>query len=357
MKKWMYDCVIEAPDACRTVLKNRSQLEDFAELFIKKQYKKLVLVASGSSLNIANCAKYAMQDLLSIHIECIPAVTFATYDYCYHEDAFVLFLSQSGKSTNTMEAIKTALQHHLDIAVITMIKDSPMSRMCENSYTYGTAEFGEDVFVCRGVPSSSLFLMLFAMEAGLKKGVVSKEQYKKDRKELENLVKEMDKVRSLIDIWYDKNMEELHNVKRFMSVGIGPGYGVALEGALKIEETVGIPANAYEADEYLHGPAFEIKKDHGVFIVDLDERFHDRALMIYEASKQLTDKVYMVTKFPSFSDKRVLTLNAPISSNYLPILFVMPFQITASRICDDLRISAITVYNYRAMQIAKTKAD
>ena len=98
-----------------------------------------------------------------------------------------------------------------------------------------------------------------------------------------------------------------------MTVGIGPGLGVAQEGALKLEETVGLPSNFYEMEEFLHGPVYEIKKPHSIFLVDVDRESHDRALQIFDA-------------------------------------------MIASRICDDTRASGITIYTWRFMQKMATKA-
>ena len=42
-----------------------------------------------------------------------------------------------------------------------------------------------------------------------------------------------------------------------------PSFGPAIEGALKMEETIGIPSNVYETEEFLHGPVYEIKKERG----------------------------------------------------------------------------------------------
>ena len=60
MKKWMYDCVLETPATAEAMFKNKDALVGkLVDLFLAKDYKKIVMVASGSSYNIANCSKYA----------------------------------------------------------------------------------------------------------------------------------------------------------------------------------------------------------------------------------------------------------------------------------------------------------
>ena len=53
-----------------------------------------------------------------------------------------------------------------------------------------------------------------------------------------------------------------------MVVGNGPNYGVAEEAALKLSETIKIPAMHHEGEEFVHGPEMQIVPGYLVFIVD-----------------------------------------------------------------------------------------
>ena len=88
MKKWMYDCVLETPATAEAMFKNKDALVGkLVDLFLAKDYKKIVMVASGSSYNIANCSKYAIQNYLGVKVDLINSVTYAKYDYKFHENA------------------------------------------------------------------------------------------------------------------------------------------------------------------------------------------------------------------------------------------------------------------------------
>lgn len=355
MKKWMYDCVLEAPENCRQILQNKDKLvSGLTDIYTSKNYTKIVIAASGSSFNIASCAKYAMEKYLGKKVEVIHSVTYEKYDYRFHEGALVLCLSQGGRSTNTLAALDRAKQCGNDVAALVSEPGSPLEQACEHTFLYGSHEAGKDVFVCRGVPTSTLFLILFALDAGVKTGSCTKEQYKKAVSDLKKAVELMPAVREKADAFYEANKTDLCSMERVMTVGIGPGLGVAQEGALKLEETVGLPSNFYEMEEFLHGPVYEIKKPHSIFLVDVDRESHDRALQIFDAMRQLTDHVYLVSAQASGS--RVLTLDTDIDPVLLPLLAVIPFQVIASRICDDTRASGITIYTWRFMQKMATKA-
>ena len=256
-----------------------------------------------------------------------------------------------------LEFLKKAKEMGYTCGAISMVVDSPISRYCDHVFNYGSHECGQDVFVCRGVPTSSLFLMLFALEAGLKKQVITLEDYDAHINQLNKVTELMIEVRQKADKWYENNKKEFYSMKRAMVCGIGPSFGVANEGALKMEETIGIPSNVYELEEFLHGPTYEIKKDNAVFLVDMDEASHDRIMTIYKAMFELTDRVYLITNSDEVSGDNVLNIHSDIAEELRTLLFVIPFQVLASRVCDDLRIRAITIFNYRSAQLLKTKTD
>ena len=52
----------------------------------------------------------------------------------------------------------------------------------------------------------------------------------------------------------EQHLDAFVDARRIMCVGIGAGYGVALEGALKLNEMIGVAANAYEMEEFVHRP-------------------------------------------------------------------------------------------------------
>ena len=89
----------------------------------------------------------------------------------------------------------------------------------------------------------------------------------------------------------------------------------------------------------------------------MDEASHDRIMTIYKAMFELTDRVYLITNSDEVSGDNVLNIHSDIAEELRTLLFVIPFQVLASRVCDDLRIRAITIFNYRSAQLLKTKTD
>lgn len=355
MKKWMYDCIMEAPQNCMDILKNKETLlNGLVSKYCSGEYDEIVIAASGSSYNIASCAKYAMEELLDIKVDVIYSITYAEYAFRHHKNAFVICTSQGGRSTNTIAAYRRALSCGNDTVVLVSEHNTPLEEECGDTYHFGNDTAGADVFVCRGVPTSVLFLDLFALMAAKEKGLISGETYDSQLLELQTAITKMEDVRNAADRFYEMHKKDFYSMERAMVAGIGSGQGVAQEGALKLEETAGIPSNWYEMEEFLHGPVYEIKKGHAIFLIDLDRNHHDRAMKIFSSATLLTDRVYLVSNQEA-DGENVLHIDCGISSHFLPLLFVIPFQVFASRLCDDTRASGITIYTYRFMQKVATK--
>ena len=357
MSKWMTDCVNEAPDVCAKVLKNRDKVVSKAvDMYVAKPHNKIVLVGSGSSSNIAMSAKYAIEKYMKVKCEVVPPITFCNYDYRFNEDAFIFCMSQSGRSTNTIAAIEKCKECGYDYAGISLSANSPLKNHSDNILEFGSFTGEADCFVCRYFASSVLYFILFALEVGVKLGTYSAEEYKKRIVELEKVVDYMPKVIKATEKFYSDNKHDLHAMRRAMFMGIGYLYGLTNEGCLKFSETTGIPTNGYEVEEYLHGPAYEVKKDHALFFLDGDETMHDRITSIYEASHELTDKVFLIT---NSNIKGPSVINIPVKCDpaIRPLLYVIPIQLISGKICEDLNIRAITIYNHRVSHKVATKTD
>ena len=357
MAKWMTDCVREAPPICANMLKNRETIVSKAvDLFTAKKYSKIVLVGSGSSSNIANSSKYAIEKFLNVDCEVVTPIAFTEYDYKFNENSFIFCLSQSGRSTNTIAALERAQECGYDCAGISLDVNSPLKNHCKNVLEYGSYTGEKDVYVCRYFSASILFFVMFALEAGLKLGTITKEDHKKYVKQLDNVVAEMPKVIDRVEKFYNDNKEQIHSMKRVMAMGIGPLFGLTNEACLKFSETTGISTNGYEVEEFLHGPAYEVKKDHALFFLDGDDIMHDRITSIYEAVHELTDRVFLIT-YSGITGKSIININADCDPVMRPISYVIPFQLIPGKICEDLNIRAVTIYNYRTSRKVATKTD
>lgn len=325
----MYTYICEEADQCRqNVVKAAALTKDAVALFRKGTYQRIVIAVSGSSYNGSVAAVPFMEEVMGIPCEVYSSYTFANYGKRYDRSAFVFGAGQSGRSTNTNDALDRARAMGLPTVGLTAEVESEMKNHCDVISDWGVG-IEKNGCVTKGYTTLVLYYMLFAVEAAKATGRISEDEAGKWMKQLgdacgviENMVKAGTK-------WFERNREELSHLKRVQVLGCGAGYGSAIEGALKIAETACIPANAYEQEEFLHGPCFEDGPDYSVFVIDSRGPSSDRAVQLYNALHFVTERTYLVTNRET-DDPKAVSVAHDLPAVVTPLVNVIPFQIVAS---------------------------
>ena len=234
---------------------------------------------------------------------------------------------QSGRSTNTNDALQKARDHGLTAIGLTGNVESVMKDHCDLCLNWGMG-IEKIGFVTKGVVTLGLYYMLFAIEAGKAKGLLSPAEAESYYEQLRQACGTMDQTVAKAKVWYAANEEELTDL-RVQILGYGPNHAVALEGALKIAETTGHAATAYEMEEFLHGPSIETNADRTVIIVDSLGEPSERAIRMYESVHELTSRVYLITN-RVIEDPKVLTIDHHLDEHFSVLFNVIPFQIISA---------------------------
>lgn len=353
----MYTYIKQAPGVCRSILDAREErVGELVRLFCERPYSRLHIVASGSSYNIAMTMRNLLQELLGIEVTVAWPMSYILYDHFQSDDVFVLCMSQSGKSTNTIAAVEKAVEQGNTVAVLTCNGKAPIDAAGGNVFEYGSGS--DDYYVGKGFPSSCTFLALFGIMAGFERGSIDVDRHDAFLGALSAEIDDLAQVFSRARDFCEKHIVELVHSRRIMTVGIGAGYGVALEGALKLNEMTGVAANAYEMEEFLHGPAYEVRKDHVIMLVDLGGPGHERMAQLQRALKLLTDHVFIVSAIEGYDGAFELpAAESDPSRGKLKVLqAIIPFQVAAESICSELDMLSYNLINFDFEQEMKTKA-
>lgn len=329
----MLGYIEESAAQCRENIADRKALVSAAvDLYLKKDVNRILILASGSSYNGSCLARYFVEKVLKVRTEVVTSFTFNHYETIFDEHTFVFGAGQSGRSVNTNDALKKARESGLTTVGLTGNVNSPMKDHCDLccSWGMGIEKIG---FVTKGVVTLGLYYMLFAIEAGLAKGLITEAEADSYCHKLNEACDVMEQTVVKAQAWYAANEAELTDLKRVQILGYGPNHAVALEGALKIAETTGHAATAYEMEEYLHGPSIETNADRTVMIIDSLGEPSDRAVKMYESVHALTDRVYLITN-RKIADPKVLTIDHEMDENFSVLFNVIPFQIISAKGLD-----------------------
>ena len=209
----MLTYIEETPAQLAANIENRQALVGgLVDAYVDGGYHNIWIVACGSSSNASQCAKPFMMKYRDVDVQVVPPNTFIAY--------------KDRKAVGLTGNLESDFKDHADVLV---------------DYGVGEEYVG---YVTKGVTTLAEFLMLFAIEAGAKRGVVSAEAHDAVIAEMEKCPERHVAFQKQVHEFYDRNKAALTSMTVAYSCGFAQGYGIACEGALKIGETIQIPSFA-----------------------------------------------------------------------------------------------------------------
>ena len=330
MKKYIF----ETPDTVRRNLAESQQLtQPMVDLFLKREYRSIWLVACGSSCNAAHCARYYMQTFLGVPVKVVTPFTFNHYEHDATDKDFVVCISQSGCSTNTIESLRLCKRLGIQAIGLTGNLHSDFEKEADVVVDFGL--YGEKLdFVTKGVVTQAAFLMLFALHAAAQKGSVSQETVKQQKEEMGRAVENYEYIINHFQEYFEKNKKALLSMEKVYLIGAGANYGTALEGAVKIGETVHILAVGYEVDEAIHGPQIQLTPNYNFVFIDPGDETSARIEQSYHAAKAITDRVFILTDNPNIQGDEVMRVPVRIEEMISPLYTLAFVQMMAYTVSE-----------------------
>ncbi|MCD8028522.1 MAG: SIS domain-containing protein [Erysipelotrichaceae bacterium] len=262
-------------------------------------------MACGSSFNGSQCAKPFMMKYLQCDVKVVPPNTFIYNEHYLHSNDLAFVVSQSGCSTNSIDALKKLKELGYQAIGLTGNVQSDFKDYADLVIDYGVGE--ETVgYVTKGVATLAQFLILFALEASFQSNIINHTTYNNIIDELTQIPGRHEVIQKETWDFYQRNKRELTAMSVSYTCGFMQGYGVACEGALKIGETIQIPSFAYEAEEFIHGPNLQLTPNYTLFFIDDFLVGSDRLIQIYQAAHSVSDRVYAITNSKVVDDKHAL---------------------------------------------------
>lgn len=338
-KPTMLDYVHETPAVLRRQ-RESGCASHLAAVFCAGTYDTVRIVACGSSRNAAHIAQAYLRSMLACEVLITEPYTFSVYEHQLPDTEFCFVISQSGYSTNALDALDAMRAAGRTAIGVTGDVHSDFHAAADVLIDYGVGE--EQVgYVTKGVASLVFFLWLFGIEVARRKGDLTVASQRKELDALAWTIEQFERVCDAVPAVLQARYKELSSMERAFLCGAGPNYGVAREGALKYAETLQFPAQPLELEEYLHGPNLQLDPTYTVFINAVGERVWRRAEQIIDATKLVTDHVFVLTDDPACTeaDIHIGTLDKrqrhPALDVLLPLALLPFYQITAYQLTED----------------------
>ncbi|KLT21937.1 glucosamine--fructose-6-phosphate aminotransferase (isomerizing) [Wolbachia endosymbiont of Armadillidium vulgare str. wVulC] len=226
-----------------------------------KQYKKankklfselgyITIVGCGSSYFAGLIAKYWLESVAQVRVYLEISSEFRYSNVKLEEGSTGLFISQSGETADTMEALRYARLQKQTIISITNTVNSSIEKISDIVlHTFAGPEIG--VASTKTFSAQLATLACFAVELGKIKGILNEKKIKQLNDAINSIPKYVEHVLDVMKIQHISDSILEHN--NVILIGRGSSYGVAMEGALKIKELSYINTIGIAAGEMKHG--------------------------------------------------------------------------------------------------------
>lgn len=328
MSGTMYDYFFEQPEALRRVFDHRKEdAAVFVNLFRKSRPGRIYLIGSGSSLNAAKAAAPVMEELLDIEVTPVASSVFPKFR---DKNSFLIFISQGGNSTNTVAAIQEYSEYpHM---AVTGTESCTINDITEHVLIRcGEEKAGPKT---KGYVSTFFLLYCISLETAKELGIITEEEYQKKVSEADQAIERMkDNIQTTV-AWFEKQAQEMKQIEKCVCIGKHIGQAAALESALKMQETILIPASGYEYEEFLHGPDMAIDgKMAGLYLIpERNDKDYERFVGLVQYHRSKSPYVYTVGGGDEFNTEKDLMIGKEDPEALKLFSWCLPSQIMGARI-------------------------
>jgi len=297
------------------------------------QAERIIIIACGTSWHAGLVGEYIFEEYTRISVEVEYASEFRYRNPIINKGDFVIAISQSGETADTLAAVKLAREKGAKVIGICNVVGSSIPRETDAGvYTHAGPEIG--VASTKAFTTQVLVLSMMAFEIGHIRGVISDSAYKELITELASIPAKIENALKVNDqaLELAKVFQNTHNA---LYLGRGYLFPVALEGALKLKEISYIHAEGYPAAEMKHGPIALIDENMPVVVVATKDDTYEKIVSNIQEIKARKGKVIaIVTEGDSIISKMAdYVLEVPET---LPIfsglLAVIPLQLLSYHI-------------------------
>ena len=281
-----------------------------------KKYKNIYFVGCGSASYTADIAKKVFENYANIKCEVFLASEFRYQKHFYDKDTLVVFISQSGETADTLEALRITKSDGIDTLAIVNVVGSSIAREA-GKVLYIKAGTEIAVATTKAFTAQYLLLTLIALKMA---GINDLSKFYKINEALE----------TVFAIDFQKYAEKIYTKKDAFFIGRGIDYGLCEEGSLKLKEISYINSSAFASGELKHGTISLIEKDTPVMGIITDENLALKTISNIKEVHARGAYSLFITSLDIDGDFYDDKIKVPHINNYIdPILIVASLQLLA----------------------------
>ncbi|MFC5626666.1 glutamine--fructose-6-phosphate transaminase (isomerizing) [Algoriphagus winogradskyi] len=306
-------------------------LRDYMNKF--QNAERIIITACGTSWHAGLVAEYLFEEFARVPVEVEYASEFRYRNPVIGEKDFVIAISQSGETADTLAAIELAKSKGATIFGVCNVVGSSIPRATHaGCYTHAGPEIG--VASTKAFTAQISILAMMALKLGYQRGTLTESKYIQLLYELEAIPGKVEQaLKSNEAIKYIA--EEYKDVRNALYLGRGYNFPVALEGALKLKEISYIHAEGYPAAEMKHGPIALIDEEMPVFFIATKDSSYEKVVSNIQEVKARKGKVIAVVTEGDTQVKAIAdhVIEIPETHEaFAPLVAVVPLQLLSYHI-------------------------
>ncbi|MBP9836569.1 MAG: glutamine--fructose-6-phosphate transaminase (isomerizing) [Candidatus Pacebacteria bacterium] len=333
--------IFQQPETVKQALRGR--MDESGELQISglkpetldflKSASSITAVACGTSYHALLVAKMYFERYAKIRLDVELASEFQDREPSIDVDSFLIALSQSGETADTVRAVSYAKDHGAHVLAVT---NCLSSQLVNKAHDAVSVQAGPEISVAstKAYTAQVITLFLLAIKAGVLNGAITSEKAKELFLALQELPEQIEQVLRLSSKVAEV-AKEYRSVSRIIIIGKGYAVPVAYEAALKIQEVAYIDSYGFASGELKHGPLALVTEGVLVLAVALNGLVSERVVSnAEEVRARRGDIVALVTAGSEeeklFANKAKYIFSLPKAMEEMtPILSVVIMQLMA----------------------------
>jgi glucosamine--fructose-6-phosphate aminotransferase (isomerizing) len=294
-----------------------------------KDCKHIVIVACGTSYYAGCVARYTFEKLTDIDVEVELASEFRYRKLNFEPNTFIVAMSQSGETADTLAALREARRKGATLLGIVNVVGSSISRETEAGvYNHAGPEIG--VASTKIFTSQLAILTLMALLLGrhqhlsLTEGVEAIRALQALPDQVRKVLSQANRIQAIA--------QKYCRCSNWLFLGRKFNYPIALEGALKLKEISYIHGEGYAAGEMKHGPIALINPDMPTVAIAVRDDMYEKMISNIQEIRSRRGPVIAIVTEGDDKVKEMVddVIEVPATLDYLnPILTVVPCQLLA----------------------------
>lgn len=334
MSLLMEGYIKEQASMVKSILDLRKDISrEFVSEYCDYDIERIFILGSGSSYHSGLMSQSIIESLLGIEVSVQVPTKMTSPDLIAGKKVLFLVISQSGKSTNTFSVIRQLKDSGHPVVAITDSDESPLAK---EASLHVRNLCGEEIIgpKTKGVTGTVVTLDILALELALAKGLVDDTMYNSHIENFYRYVENLPKNIQYSLSWYERNKETLSRAVHIEILGQDTVYGAAMEGALKMLETLYRPVICYEFEEYLHGIACMLDEKSQLIFLLPNGKSRERTLRLSSFCAGKGAQCYLISRGDSDGSAYSLSLLTVGNKFIAPLEFLIPMQIISARLSE-----------------------